>query len=133
MGNNTEYKMLSDLSKGPKRVVKTWPVYFVNGYRFHTRKHSEGKKTINSGVCVRGGSHDEAENDYYGVLEEVVQLEYFGEPTKRVVLFACHWFDPLIPRGTRLLKPYGIVEVRHRGKYNKYDPFILAQQAVQVY
>ena len=71
--------------------------------------------------------------DYYGVLEEVVQLKYFGEQTKRVVLFDCHWFDPVIPRGTRLFKPYGIVEVRHRGKYNKYDPFILAQQAVQVY
>jgi len=132
MGNDYEYQHLRYLSMGPKRIVTTWPIYFVNGFRFHTHEHSEGKETNNSGVCVKGGTNEGAESDYYGVLKEVIQLEYFGEPTKRVVLFYCDWFSPEIPRGTRVYDQYGIVEVRQRGRYRKYDPFIIAQQAIQV-
>jgi hypothetical protein len=133
MGNDMEYQHLRYLSMGPKRLVTSWPIYFVNGFRFHTHEHSEGKETKNSGVGVKGGSNGGAESDYYGVLKEVIQLEFFGEPTKMVVLFYCDWFSPETPNGTRVYDQYDIVEVRQRGRYRKYDPFIIAQQAIQVY
>ena len=90
---------------------------------------------MNSGVCVTGSNYGDAESDFYGLLEEVIELEYpsssHGCP-KTVVLFKCLWFDPS-ERGTKVHPEYRFVEVNHKRKYQKYDPFILAQQAVQVY
>ena len=125
---------LHDLAYGPSRKVKTWPMYFVNGYKFHTSSCSEGKRTNNSGVCVKGtGNINMGEDDFYGILEEVLEIEYPGLPMKRLILFACEWFDPVIDRGMKIYKEYGIVEVNHTRRYSKYDPFIYAQQATQVY
>lgn len=114
-------------------MVRTWHTYFVNGYRFDTDSWSEGKSTKNSGVCTRGTVYGQAEDDYYGILQEVIQLEYPGLPLKRLVLFNCKWFDPTLGRGTRIHDQFGIVEVRSTRWYNQYDPFILASQAHQVY
>ena len=59
-------------------------------------------------------------------------MEYAGLPIKRVVLFKCEWYDPS-HRGIKKHDKYGIVEIRSSRKYKKYDPFIFAQQAEQVY
>ena len=41
------------------------------------------KKTSSCGVLVNGTSEGDGSGvDYYGVLEEVLQLEYLGEPIK---------------------------------------------------
>jgi hypothetical protein len=45
---------LRGLADGPRRCVKEWHTYFVNGYKFHTQSWTVGKKTINSGVYVKG-------------------------------------------------------------------------------
>ncbi|KAL3365417.1 hypothetical protein AABB24_010517 [Solanum stoloniferum] len=63
---------------------------------------------------------------------EILELEYSGWPIKRIVLFQCKWFDPT-SRGTRELKQHNIIEVKHTRKYEAYDPFIIAQNAKQVY
>jgi len=118
---------------GPKRVVNTYHIYFVNGYKFHTHEWSQGRTTMNCGVCVTGTGEGEFENEYYGILREVSEIEYPGEPLKKCVLFNCDWFDPTPNRGMRVNKSYGIVEIRHDRRYNKYDPFILAYVATQVY
>lgn len=52
---------------------------------------------------------------------------------KQLVLFNCEWFDAVMNRGVKIHKQYGIVEVRHTRRYSKYDPFILAKNAIQVY
>ena len=41
--------------------------------------------------------------DFYGVLEEVIKMEYLGEPIKHCILFCCDWFDALNHRNTILL------------------------------
>jgi hypothetical protein len=47
---------------------------------------------INNGVCIKGEwAGEDTVHDYYGVLEEVVELEYEGH--NKVVLFKCHWFN----------------------------------------
>ena len=60
-------------------------------------------------------------------------MEYHGWPVKRTVLFKCEWFDPTLNIGTRVHPKYNIVEVNHRCRFNKYEPFVLAQQATYVY
>ncbi|XP_045832834.1 uncharacterized protein LOC123924101 [Trifolium pratense] len=88
---------------------------------------------MNCGVCVTGTGYGEYENDFYGQLEEIIQVEYPGLPLKRVVLFKCDWFDPTINRGTRVNTQYDIIQIHHNRHYRKYDPFIIAQKATQVY
>jgi hypothetical protein len=61
-------KSLSSLSLGPKRKCKCYNGYFVNGYVFHTEEYEQGRKTYNSGVCVKGFTSSELEVDYYGRL-----------------------------------------------------------------
>ena len=60
-------------------------------------------------------------------------MEYPGWPVKLTVLFKCEWFDPTQNIRTRVHPKYNFVEVNHRRRFNKYEPFVLAQQATQVY
>lgn len=62
-----------------------------------------------------------------------MELQYPGEPVKKLVLFYCDWFDPKKKRGTRIHPQYGLVQIKHTRKFEKFDPFIFAYQAVQVY
>ncbi|KAK1362155.1 hypothetical protein POM88_046629 [Heracleum sosnowskyi] len=126
-------KFIRDLASGPLRSVKSVPIYYVNGYKFHTRKYGANKSTFNSGVCIKGTNYTETANDYFGIIEEILILEYPRLPIKRTVLFKCDWFDPTPNIGTKVHRCYNIVEVNQRKRLNLYEPFILAMQAVQVY
>ncbi|KAL0416691.1 UNVERIFIED_CONTAM: hypothetical protein Slati_3501000 [Sesamum latifolium] len=55
---------------GPTAEVTTFPCYFMNGYNFHTERHSVGKSTFNYGVCVKNASYTDTDSDFYGILEE---------------------------------------------------------------
>jgi len=55
-------------------------------------------------------------------------------PIMNLVLFECEWFDNTLNVGIKVDNMYGIVQVNQSRRYNKaYDPFIIAQQAEQVY
>lgn len=130
----SENKLLYSLAWGPKSEAVSWPGYFVNGYLFQTLERSQSKSTMNSGICVKpSGSGDDTSN-FYGLLEEIIELEYIGDPfNQKVVLFKGRWFDPT-ERGTKLVHPDSpYVQVNNKKLYGKYEPFILAQQAIQVY
>ena len=66
-------------------------------------------------------------------MKEIVELEYLGEPIKKTVLFNCEWYDSTLNRGMNIDKKYKLVEVNTRRRFHKYEPFVLAAQAVQVY
>nr|GMD40855.1 uncharacterized protein LOC111894883 [Ipomoea batatas] len=125
--NEIENKYICDLSKRPLRTVKSYPVYFVNGYRFHTESHGANKSTMNSGVCVSSTC-----DDYYGKLMEILEIEYTALPIKRTVLFKCEWYDPTPNVGVKVHDQYNLVEINQRRRFNKFEPFILAMQAIQV-
>ena len=55
---------LSLLNLDPERKVKCYNGYFVNGYVFHTEEYGSGRKTYNSGVCIKGSTCSEFEGDY---------------------------------------------------------------------
>ncbi|KAL1321612.1 hypothetical protein AAHE18_14G139500 [Arachis hypogaea] len=123
---------LQSLSWGPSNKATSYPIYKVNGYTFHTLARSKGKKTDNTGVFVKGDIGS-GESDWFGVLEDILELEYTGSDYNRVVLFKCQWYDPSRPNGTRIHNDYKITEVNHSKRYRHYDPFIVAQKTKQVY
>ncbi|KAG6383034.1 hypothetical protein SASPL_157230 [Salvia splendens] len=123
------------LSQGPLTEVTSYNVCIVNGYKFRIDSYGKSKSTVNSGVCIRGSNYNYDEDDSYGILKEGVEVEYCARPIKKVVLFNCGWFDLTPhPRGGTIVHPkYKIVEVNTLKEYPKYDPFVLAKQASQVY
>ncbi|KAK1385606.1 hypothetical protein POM88_023341 [Heracleum sosnowskyi] len=44
-------EFIRDLASGPLRSDRSVPVYYVNGYKFHTRIYRANKSTFNSGRC----------------------------------------------------------------------------------
>ena len=105
----------------------------MNGYKFHTREYGSERSTFNSGVCIKGSNYSETFDDYFGIVEEILIVEYPRFPIKKTVLFKCQWFDPTLNVGTRVHPRYNIIEVNKRKRLSVYEPFILAMQAMQVY
>jgi hypothetical protein len=120
---------LRQVANGFKTRLKSYTDYDMNGYRFHTSRHEQtwpGRKTTNSQVFMLGTIGVE----YYGIIEEIYELEYEGQVPLTPVIFKCHWFDPGQTRRTPHL---GLVEIRYDSVYNAKDVYIVAQQAAQVY
>jgi hypothetical protein len=125
-------KLLFSLSLGPERKVKCYNGYFVNRYVLHTEEYRHGRKTYSSGVCVKGSTSSELEVDYYGRLEEVIELQYHSEHNI-VFLFKCYWYDTT-DRGIRVDPHYGLVEINSKARLrNVNDVFVFAKQCQQVY
>ncbi|KAL0307627.1 UNVERIFIED_CONTAM: hypothetical protein Scaly_2560900 [Sesamum calycinum] len=104
--------LLISLYWGPKQLVKTWLCYFVNGFNFHTEDHNVGKSTINCGVRVKSSSYRDRENDFYGMLEEIIDLDY---PLK------CRWVDPT--RRMKIEEEVLVPEVNTNNQiYDLHDP-----------
>lgn len=125
--------LIRTLAWGPCREVKSFRTYFVNDYKFHTVDWSRGLESYNSGVCVRG-ENGGLENDFYGILQDVIELSWTCDTRKKLVLFKCEWYDNRINRGMVVNNKYDLVEVNQSRRYNvAYDPFVFAHQADQVY
>ncbi|XP_050225605.1 uncharacterized protein LOC126675073 [Mercurialis annua] len=131
--NNISNPYIQSLSQGPLRQVKTFNGYYVNGFKFHTRSHDSGRATFNSGVCIKASNYDAATSDFYGIVTEILELEYRALPLKTTMLFMCDWFNPTPNVGMIEHMGCNIVDVHRNKRYNKYEPFVLAAQACQVY
>jgi hypothetical protein len=55
---------LSLLSLGPKRKVKCYNGYFINGYMFHIEEYTQRRKTYNSEVYFKESTFNEFEVNY---------------------------------------------------------------------
>ncbi|KAL0877862.1 hypothetical protein Bca101_027568 [Brassica carinata] len=111
---------------------------FVAGVeQFMTFANSQLLTQSNKGTSYANPTHLSGseeiadESQYYGILTDIIQIEYEGLVDLKITLFKCKWYDPVIGRGTRRSNG-GIVDVLSSRKYYKYDPFILASQADQV-
>lgn len=124
---NVANDIVKALAFGPKRQARRWDHYYINGYNFHTYDYGKSKSTMNYGVCVKGTDGME----YYGILKDVVELYYVGDTRGyKTVLFKCDWYDNV--NGVVVHDTYKLVDVNHTKRYPKYDPFVLASQAIQV-
>jgi len=123
---------LSLLCLGPEKKVKCYNGYFVNGYVFYAEEYGHGRKTCNNCVCIKGSTSSDFEVDYYGRLEEVIELQYLNEQN-RVFLFKCDWYDTT-DRGIRVDPHYGLVVINSKARHrNVNDVFVFAKQCQQVY
>ncbi|OMO93426.1 hypothetical protein COLO4_16857 [Corchorus olitorius] len=75
--------LLRSLAWYPSKKATSWPGCYINGYNFHTVVHGISKSTMNSGVCVRGS---DSSFDFYGQLQDVVEIEYLGGGEKKAVI-----------------------------------------------
>ncbi|WMV45238.1 hypothetical protein MTR67_038623 [Solanum verrucosum] len=126
-------QLVKEVEFGPESQVLTMNKYCVNGFKFQTEEVSRNKKTNNSGVYIQGDVDGTGQTiEYYGVIQEIIEVRYSCWPKKKIVLFRCEWFDPS-HRGTKVDHKHNIIEVKHTRKYRSYDPFIIAQNAKQVY
>lgn len=103
----------------------------VNGYRFHTESREIDRKTQDSGIVVKG-EHGEDIIDYYGIVQEVLEVEYLGE-NKRVLVFKCDWFKVDNKKGLQVDKESATISINMSRKWFTYQPYILASQAKQVF
>lgn len=116
---------LHEVVQEPIAKITTAPMYFTRGYTFHTYKHGSRRSTANYGIHVPG------ENDYYGVLQEIIEVTYPGIIGLKCILFKCDWYDPTVGRGVRT-NNIGAIDVNANRRFSKFEPFILALQAEQV-
>ena len=126
--NPIENNFISDVAKGPLRTVKSYPVYFINGFKYHTQSHGNNMTTTNSGVCIKGELMD-----YYGKFTEILEIEYPALLIKHCVLFKCEWFDPKPNVRIKVNYAYNLVEINQRRRLTNFEPFVLAMQTTQVY
>ncbi|XP_021719113.1 uncharacterized protein LOC110686833 [Chenopodium quinoa] len=88
--SNETDEVIRALAMGPSRQVKTWRQFDINGFKFHTFDYGKHKATMNYGV----GVISEEEIDYFGILEEVIELVYLGTVNVfKTFMFKCNWMD----------------------------------------
>ncbi|XP_075099537.1 uncharacterized protein LOC142176307 [Nicotiana tabacum] len=128
--NSHASRGLYSLARGPFDGVQRFKGYEINGFKFHTKQLEGNRVKQNSGVLVRGIMNGQ-NIDYYGVLTEIVELQYLKG--KRIVLFKCDWMDvDHIGKGVKIYK-HGIVSVNTNRKLATNEPFVLASQVEQVF
>lgn len=126
------------MASGPTEIVKQYKGFIINGFRFHTKHLEHKRKTQNSGVMLeamtnsfssaRDSNHVIGDVTYYGVLNDIIELEYSFD--KKVVLFDCDW----ISNGRRKrIDENGFTLLNFKGLKPHNEPFILASQAQQVF
>jgi hypothetical protein len=67
-------RSLKCFSWGLSRQVKSFQGYIINRYRFHTSEYVEGWKSVNHGLCVKGGENENSDVDYNRMLKEVIKV-----------------------------------------------------------
>ncbi|KAG6519541.1 hypothetical protein ZIOFF_023035 [Zingiber officinale] len=129
---------LKSLARGPNFIGIRYEKFISNGFRFHTKEVERKRKTQNCGVIVRATTSSyssirdqnpiSSELDYYGILQNVIELDYEGG--RKVILFECDW----VSKGKRLkLDEDGFMLANFTNVKRHNEPYILASQAMQVF
>lgn len=114
--------------------------YTMNGFKFHTNELANTSKSQNSGVRVKATTSSYSsisdqnpiisDLDYYGIISDIIELDYGGSGTYRVVLFDCDW----VSKGRRLKQDVDGFTLANFSNVTRHnEPFILASQAEQVF
>jgi hypothetical protein len=94
--NDNIHPDLRQLSLGAV-TVRCYGRYDVNGFRFCSTRfedaHSIGA-TTNSGVVTRALDDEGKVTNYYGVINDILEYEFFRDKQLKVVFFDCDWFSP---------------------------------------
>ncbi|KAG6520978.1 hypothetical protein ZIOFF_018043 [Zingiber officinale] len=129
---------LRSLARGPNVIGIQYHKFISNGFRFHTKEVKCKRKTQNCGVTIRATTSSYSsikdhnpvlsELDYYGILQNVIELDYGGG--RKVPLFECEW----VSKGKQLkLDEDGFMLANFKDVRRHNEPYILASQAMQVF
>ena len=102
---------LRQVANGFDFKVRSFDKYDINGYRFRTygkELSMAGRKSTNCCVSAIG----EGGIEYYGRVEAIYELLFYGANPPNVVVFKCHWFQPKETRRTH--ENLGLVEIKQR-------------------
>ncbi|CAM8950242.1 unnamed protein product [Rhodiola kirilowii] len=124
------------LLASPRPIVQTWKAYDINGFCFQTKDQDEHTVVQNSGVTlVAETSHVSSARDrnpisvpvnYFGIIQEIWELDYVNF---RVPVFKCKWVN----NSAVHIDEFGMTFVDFRREGSKDEPFIMAEQARQVF
>src|SRR6187551_1039849 len=119
---------LAFVARGPSTTILKFQGYDINGYTFYTRAQDKRSTNQNSGVRIDATDTNGNTNSYYGVIEEIWELEY--GPLK-IPLFKCQWVK-LTAGGVRV-DEYGmtLMDLNKIGFLD--EPFVLAKDVIQVF
>lgn len=125
-GYSTEEKTLRMLADGPSSTVTTWQAYDISGYTFYTSaKDSNSAVYQNSGVRIEAIDALGHTTSYYGIIEDIWELNYRGNI--RIPVFRCKWIK------ASELDNYGFTLVDLGNVGYKDDPRVLAERVAQVF
>ena len=130
-GSNLCHDGIRSLALGPDSRVSRYTGCMVNGYRFHTQSREKDRKTQNSGVVVKG-DHGNNTVDFYGTLQDIIEVEYLVGKQK-VLLFKCDWWESKDKSGVLVDKESRLISVNLCKKWYVDQPYILAYQAHQIF
>ena len=132
-GEVTSDDALYCLACKPDTRAHTYTGSIVDGCRYHTKELDDQPTTQNSGVYVPGvyigGTHD-----YYGVLLGIVKLTYVDMHS--IYLFKCKWFNTCETRrnvNKRVQRDYNLLSINTDSVWYKNEPFMLANEAQQMF
>nr|GMD66202.1 hypothetical protein CCACVL1_09462 [Ipomoea batatas] len=128
-GSQIATNQLLHLAYGPDRRIYRYKSILINGWRFNTKDRDLQLKSQNSGILVKGDA-DTGNLDYFGVLTDIIQLNYQGG--NNVILFKANWWDVYHKTGFKVDK-FGFPMVNITRKLQTDEPYVLASQAEQVY
>jgi len=126
LGNDRVDQEVQWLARGPSNTVHRYQGYEINGYTFYTTAQDKKSTNQNSGVRMCVGNNIEKKDNYYGVIEEIWELEY-GPIV--VPVFRCQW----VAGGAVIKDRYGMTTVDLLKTGYKDDPFVLAKDVTQVF
>ena len=121
---------LRQVANGFDYKVRSFEKYNINVYLFRTfgkELSMPDLKTTNCSVSAIG----EGDTEYYGRVEAIYEVQFYGENPPNVVVFKCYWFQPKKTRRTH--EHIGLVEINPNTHLDVPDVYITAQQATQVF
>lgn len=137
--------LLWRLANGPKFRARSYAKYQINGFVFSSSEYEARLVTQDSGVSmraftifrssVRDKNQVEAMTTYYGVIRQIIELDYtdFKE-----TVFYCDWVKVedknngcKVDPNTNLVM-VNLNKLKTKDKFDD-EPFILAHEAVQVF
>jgi hypothetical protein len=127
MGDGTIAEQLQWLERGPSMTIMQYQGYEINGYIFYIRAQDEKSTNENSGVRIDAIGNDGNKDSYFGVIEEIWELEY---GPLMIPLFRCQWVNRA--GGGITIDWYGMTIVDFKNIGYKDEPFILAKDVAGV-
>ncbi|XP_065872300.1 uncharacterized protein [Euphorbia lathyris] len=120
---------LYSLACMPHRCSRKYTGCIVNGVRFMTKERDNRRKSQNSGIVAKG-YHGEDVIDFYGGLNDIIQLDYVKN--RHGTIFSCDWFD--LGRKKQGIQQDGhIISVNITRNWYENDSYVLADQVSQVF